>query len=86
MENVNEKTIHIVNEKNTHKVNALIGELVSYGMKNGLVAEEDKVYTINRLLEILGLDEYEEDAQASGMPLEDILAGLLDWEIGRAHV
>lgn len=87
MENVNEKTIHIVNEKNTHivneknthKVNALIGELVSYGMKNGLVAEEDKVYTINRLLEILGLDEYEEDAQASGMPLEDILAGLLDW-------
>ena len=60
-------------------VNALIAELVSYGMENGLVAEEDRVYTINRLLEILALDEYEEGAEASGMPLEDILAGLLDW-------
>ena len=61
-------------------VNVLIRELVSYGLKNGLVEAEDEVYTVNRLLEILHLDEYVEDAAApSGMELEDILAGLLDW-------
>lgn len=30
----------------------LIDELVRYGEKNGLVAAEDRVYVINRLLEI----------------------------------
>lgn len=61
-------------------VNVLIRELVSYGLKNELVEAEDEVYTVNRLLEILHLDEYVEDAAApSGMELEDILAGLLDW-------
>ena len=37
----------------------LIDELVRYGEKNGLVAAEDRVYVINRLLEILQLDEYQ---------------------------
>lgn len=61
-------------------VNRLVKELVSYGMKNGLVAAEDKVYTINRLLEILHLDDYvEDDTPAAGMELEEILSGLLDW-------
>jgi len=67
-------------DKAMGNVNALIRELVSYGMENGLVAAEDKVYTVNRLLEILQLDEYtEEGTEISGMPLEEILAGLLDW-------
>lgn len=61
-------------------VNRLVKELVSYGLENGLVAAEDRVYTINRLLEILHLDDYvEEDTPASGMELEEILSGLLDW-------
>lgn len=61
-------------------VNKLIGELLAYGEKTGLVAEQDRVYTINRLLEILQLDEFvEEEAGSVGMELEDILAGLLDW-------
>ena len=30
----------------------VISELVSYGMVNGLIAEDDKVYVINRLLEL----------------------------------
>ena len=39
-------------------INQLISELVSYGMQNGLVPEEDAVYTTNRLLELFDLDEY----------------------------
>lgn len=46
--------------------NHLITELVNYGLKAGLVSEADRVYTVNRLLEALGLDEYKE-------PGEDII-------------
>ena len=40
--------------------NYLITELVNYGISSGLVDELDKVYTVNRLIEMLGLDEYTE--------------------------
>ncbi len=41
-------------------INYLITELVNYGCETGLVDELDRMYTINRLLELLGIDEYEE--------------------------
>ena len=40
--------------------NYLITELVNYGINSGLVDSADKVYTVNRLIEILCLDEYSE--------------------------
>lgn len=61
-------------------VNKLIKELMAYGEKTGLVADEDKIYTINRLLEILQLEDYSDDgSEAEEMELEDILNGLLDF-------
>lgn len=61
-------------------INVLIAELVSYGEKTGLVVPEDHIYTVNRILEILKLDEYEESgAELKGTELEEILAGMLDW-------
>lgn len=36
-------------------------ELVEYGLVTGLVEPEDKVYTINRLLELFGLDALEDE-------------------------
>ncbi|MGN1146996.1 MAG: UDP-glucose--hexose-1-phosphate uridylyltransferase [Lachnospiraceae bacterium] len=36
-----------------------IKKLVEYGLKTGLVAPEDEIYTTNRLLELFGLDELE---------------------------
>lgn len=41
-------------------INYLITELVNYGISSGLVDEFDRVFTINRLVETLGLNEYEE--------------------------
>ena len=35
-------------------------ELVKYGLSTGLVDPEDKVYTINRLLELFQVDEIED--------------------------
>ncbi|MCH5267511.1 MAG: UDP-glucose--hexose-1-phosphate uridylyltransferase [Lachnospiraceae bacterium] len=57
----------------------LIGELVAYGEKTGLVAPEDKVFTINRLLEIMQLDEYVEPKDSlPERELEEILSDLMD--------
>ena len=44
-----------------------IRKLVQYGLLTGLVPEEDKIYTTNRLLEIFALEELQdldEDALA----------------------
>ncbi|MBR1797601.1 MAG: UDP-glucose--hexose-1-phosphate uridylyltransferase [Clostridiales bacterium] len=41
-------------------INYLITELINYGLQNELVDDMDKVYTVNRLVEILGLNEYVE--------------------------
>ena len=43
-------------------INYLITELINYGISSGLVDEFDRVFTINRLVETLGLNEYEEPA------------------------
>lgn len=50
-----------------------ISDLVAYGVKCGLVKPIDRVYTINRVLEILKLDDYEETAPDENRPLCEIL-------------
>lgn len=37
-----------------------MGKLIGYGVRTGLVPEEDVVYTANRLLELFGLEELED--------------------------
>lgn len=61
-----------------------IRQLVNYGLQKGLMDKEDEVYTINRLLEILQLEDYREPEAAEDAPLEDILAAILEkaYEIG----
>ena len=39
-------------------MNKQISELVHYGIKNGLVDEEDKIYVINKLLELFGKEDF----------------------------
>lgn len=57
-----------------------IDRLVSYGLKTGLIEEEDRIYTVNRLLELLGLEDYEPtETEAEVSELEDILKNLLDY-------
>jgi UDPglucose--hexose-1-phosphate uridylyltransferase len=56
-----------------------IAQLVNYGIVSGLVDENDKIYTTNRLLELFGLEEYEEPANLQKItnPAEFDLEGLL---------
>ena len=46
-------------------INRLISELVAYGIDAGLVNLDDKIYTINRLLELFGISRYR-DKQHNG--------------------
>ncbi|MGN0624394.1 MAG: UDP-glucose--hexose-1-phosphate uridylyltransferase [Oscillospiraceae bacterium] len=57
-----------------------IKKLVTYGLETGLIGEEDRVYCINRLLEALSLDSYEEPTEEySDIDLQSTLARLLDY-------
>lgn len=63
-------------------IDELIQKLVVYGMNTGLVSLEDKVYTTNRLLELFGLEDYEEPAGNPSVGVDDlegILAQMLDY-------
>ena len=41
-------------------IDQLISELVAYGMQNGLIEDEDKVYVTNGLLELFQKQDYQE--------------------------
>lgn len=59
-----------------------IKKLVAYGLQTGLIAEEDKIYTTNRLLELFELDEpgeCHEEITVSAAELESILSSMLDY-------
>lgn len=73
-------------------------ELADYGLATGLIAQEDYRYTINRLLELFGLDGLEESTEATYRQretlnreaaeeaLEGILAGMLDYAAGQGLI
>ncbi|MCM1146143.1 MAG: galactose-1-phosphate uridylyltransferase, partial [Lachnoclostridium sp.] len=59
-----------------------IKKLVAYGLKTGLIEEADKIYTINRLLELFQLDELEEndtDVTMETDELETVLSEMMDY-------
>lgn len=57
--------------------------LVTYALKTGLIEKEDKIYTINRLLELFQMDTLEaievEENKEDGRELEEILASMMDY-------
>ena len=56
-----------------------ITALVQYAINENLIEEEDRVYSINRLLEALSLDSYEEREVSDDLDLEKILSSILDY-------
>ena len=56
-----------------------VHKLVTYGLRTGLIAECDKIYATNQILEVMGLDEYEEpEREPEHIDLESVLKELLD--------
>lgn len=59
-----------------------IRKLTEYGIKTGLIEEADRVYTINRLLELFCIDELDGEGDAVDMDtdeLEKVLGEMLDY-------
>lgn len=63
----------------------LIGELAEYGVKTGLIPENERNYAINLLLDIFHEDAYEAN-ETKGEELEDILKGLLDIAVDKGLI
>lgn len=61
-------------------MNKLISELITYGIENGLIDDADKVFVINRLLELFELNNFEWENEVV-RPLNCILSDMTDYAI-----
>ncbi len=61
-------------------VNQWIKSLVGYGIRTGLMEQEDETWAINQVLEVMGLDAYEEpqEEETETQELAEILDALCD--------
>ena len=60
-------------------MNRLISELVGYGLKQGLVVDDDKTYVINRLLELFGKTEFVWEIPEKIRAVHEILLDMTDY-------
>jgi UDPglucose--hexose-1-phosphate uridylyltransferase len=63
------------------KIETYIDSLVSYAMNTGLAEPVDHQVLINRLLDILRMDDYTPSEELQSEDLEEILAGILDYAV-----
>lgn len=61
------------------KIDEAVLALVNYAEKAGLIEKEDKIYSVNRIIEALGLDGIEECSVPENTELEEILKVILDY-------
>lgn len=63
-------------------INESIAKLVTYALESELIEQADVTYATNRVLELLGLDEYERPQQEfKNIDLESTLAELIDFAV-----
>ena len=63
------------------KIETYIDSLISYAMNNGLAEPCDHVVLVNRLLDLLHLDDYTPSDEPQSEDLEEILAGILNYAV-----
>lgn len=67
-------------------INKSINDLVNYAVGCGLIEEQDRVFAINRILEILEISEYEQPANTQPVPLEQTLKELCDYAVANGMI
>ena len=65
------------------KIETYIDSLVSYAMNRGLAQPEDHQVLLNRLLDLLRLDDYTPSDESQTEELEEILSGILAFAVER---
>ena len=63
------------------KIETCIDSLISYAMNNGLAEPCDHVVLVNRLLDLLHLEDYTPSDEPQSEDLEEILAGILNYAV-----
>lgn len=63
-----------------------VKQLAGYGISKGLIQETDKIYAVNRILEVLELDEYIEAETNCQPELEKILKTLTDFAVEKGLI
>lgn len=64
-----------------------VAKLVQYGLSTGLVADEDKVYVTNQVLEALNLSEYQEPTEIPAeIELEEVLKQITDYAVDQGMI
>ena len=65
-----------------------VRSLVAYGLRTELIEKDDAVFTANMLFDVLGIEPDSEFTPFGGedLPLEDILAAMLDNAVARGHI
>ena len=63
------------------KIETYIDSLISYAMNCGLAQPEDHQVLLNRLLDLLHMDDYAPVEETMSEDLEEILAGILDYAV-----
>lgn len=70
------------------EINKEITRLVDYAVSKGLTGERDRIFVINRILEIIGEDGYEDRAEYHERigEVEEILEGFRQWAVENGRV
>ena len=58
-------------------INTLVNELVAYGLKCGLVSEDDQIFVTNQLLDLFHLTEFHKEEVKKIRPVTEILEDLV---------
>lgn len=67
-------------------INEAITQLINYAEKNGIIEKADRYYAVNRVLEVLGLDEYEPTENAPEKEIHEILAVMCDYAVAKGMI
>lgn len=67
-------------------INKNIKKLVCYGIESGILSKRDEVFAINRILEILKLDEFDCHEEFINIDLEETLKELLDFAVAKGLI
>lgn len=62
-------------------IDTQIKKLVNYGIKCGLLTERDRIFTTNRIIDALGMDEFKDTEVDNEINLEEILNDITDYAV-----
>ncbi len=67
-------------------INTAIAQLLNYAEKNEIIAPEDRIFAANRIIEVLGIDGYEDPDTVPEKPIHEILQVMCDYAVAKGMI